>query len=77
VQTVPHPSWRRRALASIAIVAVLAGLLNGARGPFGADFWTAQRLLGRIAVGAMLGGAVAVLGVALHRRALPGSASAT
>ena len=77
VQSILRAGWRRRALASIVIVAVLTGMLNGARGPFGADFWTAQRLLGRIAVGAMLGGAVAVLGFALQRRSAPTSASAT
>jgi len=69
--------WRRRAVATIVIVALLAGLLNGSRGPFGADFWIAQRLLGRVAVGAMLGAAAGVLWVALRRRAWPASASAT
>jgi hypothetical protein len=69
VHVVLRSGWRRRAIVMIAIATVCAGLMNGARGPFGADFWTAQRLLGRIAVGAMLGGAVAVLGIALRHRA--------
>ncbi len=76
IQAVFRRGWRRRALATIVIIAVLAGMLNGALGPFGADFWTAQRLLGRMAVGAMLGGAVAVLGFALQRRSVPRSAGA-
>lgn len=39
----------------IVACGALAAFANGSRGPFGADFWTAQRLVGRIAVGGMLG----------------------
>jgi small ligand-binding sensory domain FIST len=61
--------WRRRAVGLIVAFALLVAIANGSRGPFGADFWTAQRLLGRIAVGALLGGALGILVFALrHRR---------
>jgi hypothetical protein len=61
--------WRRQAIATIVVSAILAGMANGSRGPFGADFWTAQRLLGRIAVGALLGLGVGLVIVAQrHRR---------
>jgi hypothetical protein len=62
-------TWRIRAVGVILAGAVFVALANGSRGPFGADFWTAQRLLGRIAVGALLGGALGVIVFALrHRR---------
>lgn len=51
---------RRRAVGLVLLAAVAVAVANGARGPFGTDFWTAQRLLGRIAVGAMLGAALGI-----------------
>lgn len=51
---------RRRAVSLVLIATVSVAVANGARGPFGADFWTAQRLLGRIAIGAMLGAALGI-----------------
>lgn len=61
-------TWRRRAVGVIVGGALVVAIANGSRGPFGADFWTAQRLLGRIAVGALLGGALGVMVFALRYR---------
>lgn len=62
--------WRAQAALLIIALAVVGALANGSRGPFGNDFWTAQRLLGRIAVGGLLGFGFGVLAVAIrHRRA--------
>jgi hypothetical protein len=60
--------WRLRALAMICASAVLVAVANGSRGPFGADFWTLQRLLGRIAVGGLLGIGLGVAAFALTYR---------
>jgi hypothetical protein len=69
--------WRWLVLAACGATAATLGLWNGARAAPAADYWTAQLWLGRAAVGAVLGLALALFAYGLARRgARPAAAGA-
>jgi Domain of unknown function (DUF4184) len=53
--------WRVGALACFALSALALGVWNGSRSRAPSDFWTFQVAVGRVAIGALLGLALAML----------------
>ena len=73
VRRVLGTRWRVATLAVVAFVSLLAGVANGAwsarRGAVAGDYWTVQLVVGRVAVGALVGTVLALVTyAALARR---------